>query len=92
MVPLKFVCGLFAVVSEAPVVFILQQTAHIYTASSRATGQMDSCKRKTSWKVIFLCDACQFYHSCLFIIDYLRLIYAFAVEIILMTFKTSGPN
>jgi len=27
MVPLKFICGLFAVVSEAPVVFILQQTS-----------------------------------------------------------------
>jgi len=92
MVPLKFVCGLFAVVSEAAVVFMLQQTAHIYAASSRATGQMDSCKRKTSGKAIFLCGACQFYHNCLFIIDYLRLIYAFAVEIILMTFKTSDPN
>jgi hypothetical protein len=48
MIPLKFICGLFAVVSEASVVFILQQTAQIYTASSRATGQMESCKLETS--------------------------------------------
>jgi len=91
MIPLKFVCGLFAVVSEAPVVFILQQTAQIYTVSSRTTDQIESCKLKTSGKVIFFCDVRHFYHTCLFIIDYLRLIYAFAVEIILMTFKKSGP-
>ena len=43
-------------------------------------------------KMICFCDVCHFCHSCLFVIDYLRLIYAFAVEIIIMTFKKSGPN
>jgi hypothetical protein len=61
---------------------MLKQTAQIYTASSRATGQIESCKLKTSGKAIFFCDVCHSYQKCVFIIDFLVLIYAFAIEII----------
>jgi hypothetical protein len=66
---------------------MLKQTAQIYAASSRAMGQIESCKLKTSGKAICFCEVCHFYHKCLFIIDFLVLIYTFAVEIIVVTFK-----